>query len=120
MERLKTVVEKAAELEKFRKERALQKQQWKHLEQQRLLKELEKHKPYIIQLINNCTKMPVRVPWEGRIVHDLIKFLNDGGAITVNTWLRENGYNMKEYLVPVDGVGVSSVCRKTYYINIIH
>jgi len=117
MERLKTQAEKAAEITKLREERALEERQRKHQESQRLLQEFEKYKPYIIQLINNCTDIPVSIPREGIIIDDLIEFLDKNGSETINIWLKESGYEVREYYLRVDGAAESGGYRTEYRIH---
>jgi hypothetical protein len=74
MERLKTPAEKKAEIEEFRK--------------QRKREEFEMSKLCIMQIINACTDMPIRLTEND----DLWHYWNDDDVKAVSVWLNENGY----------------------------
>jgi hypothetical protein len=82
MERLKTPAEKRADFAE-------------HSELER--REFEKHKPCIIRLINDCTRMPVRLCEKyGIDVSDLEAYLSINGVRSINDWLVVHGYRMVE------------------------
>ena len=100
MDRLKTPVEKAAEIAIFRGQQALQKEQQRIREEQKRLQEeeqklleIEKYKSRIVRLINNSVDMPISLS-DADDLDDLLEYLVYNGTRAINIWLTGNGYKM--------------------------
>jgi hypothetical protein len=98
MEQLKTAAEKRTEIQELRLQRERQyellEKQRRHQERQRALQEIEKFKPYVIQLINSCSEMPLSLSFSEMSDVELLTYLDVNGTKGINFWLNENGYKI--------------------------
>jgi hypothetical protein len=87
-ERLKTGREKRAEIEELNEQRERQRIQM-------LLRDIEKYKPYVTRLINDCDHIPVVLPESGE-GSDIKEYIKVNGTEALNIWLKESDYKIGE------------------------